>query len=72
MKLVYVEKALGDLRRIFDRIAKDNKNAADQLLSRIFDKLDLLIEPELIDMGRPGTEPGTRELIEYPYIMSTK
>jgi hypothetical protein len=25
--------------------------------------------PELTEMGRPGLDPGTRELIEYPYII---
>jgi plasmid stabilization system protein ParE len=25
--------------------------------------------PELTYMGRPGLDPGTHELVEYPYII---
>jgi addiction module RelE/StbE family toxin len=69
MKLVLDDQALKDLRHISDWIARNNPRAADELITRIFDKIERLETPELTDMGRPGTLPGTRELIEYPYIV---
>jgi len=45
--------AQGDLDRIADWIGKGNPRAA----------------AELANMGRPGLIEGTRELIEYPYII---
>jgi plasmid stabilization system protein ParE len=39
------------------------------LIERVFDKIENLLVPELTYMGRPGLDAGTRELIEYPYII---
>ena len=39
------------------------------MITRIFDKIENLLAPELTYMGRPGLDPGTHELIEYPYII---
>ena len=39
------------------------------MVSRIRDHIDLLQEDNLANMGRPGLIEGTRELIEYPYII---
>jgi toxin ParE1/3/4 len=39
------------------------------MVSRIRDHIDLLEEDKLANMGRPGLIEGTRELIEYPYII---
>ena len=58
-----------DLRSIHAWIAKDSPRAADELTVRIFDQIDNLLAPELTYMGRPGLDPGTHELIEYPYII---
>lgn len=69
MKLVFDEEALADLKSISDWIARDNPRAADELVNRIFEKVERLTTPELIDMGRPGSDSGTRELVEYPYII---
>jgi toxin ParE1/3/4 len=69
MRVVFDDEALDDLRRIVARIANDNPRAAEALVSRIFDKAERLATPELTEMGRPGLDPGTRELIEYPYII---
>ena len=69
MKVVFDDEALEDLQNIFSWIAKDNRRAAQNLLEQIFNKLDLLTLPGLAEMGRPGLDPGTRELIEYPYII---
>jgi plasmid stabilization system protein ParE len=69
MNVVFDDDALDDLRSIFDWIAKDNRRAAENLVSRIFDKAEVLETPGLAEMGRPGLDPGTRELIEFPYII---
>ena len=50
-------------------VAKDNPRAADDIIARVFDKVENLLAPELTYMGRPGLDPGTHELIEYPYII---
>jgi toxin ParE1/3/4 len=69
MSVIFDDEALDDLQRIFAWIAKDNRRAAENLIGRIFDKAERLATPELTEMGRPGLDPGTRELIEYPYII---
>lgn len=69
MRVIFDDEALDDLQRIFAWIAKENRRAAENLIARIFDKAELLATPGLTDMGRPGLDPGTRELIEYPYII---
>jgi|SRR5271157_5449603 len=69
MRVIFDDEALDDLQRIFAWIAKDNHRAAEGLIARIFDKAELLAIPALTDMGRPGLDPGTRELIEHPYII---
>ncbi len=38
-------------------------------MARIEAKVMRLAAPELTHMGRPGQVQGTRELIEYPYII---
>jgi len=69
MKVIIRRAAQGDLDRIADWIAKDNPRAAASMVSRIRDHLDLLQEDNLANMGRPGLIEGTREIIEYPYIV---
>jgi plasmid stabilization system protein ParE len=39
------------------------------MVVRIRDRISLLELDSLAHMGRPGAVPGTRELIEYPYII---
>jgi plasmid stabilization system protein ParE len=50
-------------------IERDNARAAAEMVSRIRDRIDLLELDSLANMGRPGSVSGTRELIEYPYIV---
>ena len=52
MRLVFDEEALDDLQGIFAWIAKDDVGAATNLISRIFDRVERLIIPELTNMGR--------------------
>jgi addiction module RelE/StbE family toxin len=69
MKIVFDGEALADLRNIHNWIAKDSPRAADRVVSRIFDKVEVLALPGLAHIGRPGRDHGTRELIEAPYIV---
>jgi toxin ParE1/3/4 len=69
MKIIIRKAAQDDLDRIASWIGKDNRRAAVSMVSRIRDHIDLLEEDNLAHMGRPGLVEGTRELIEYPYIV---
>jgi plasmid stabilization system protein ParE len=69
MRIVFDDEALDDLRGIRAWIGKDNPRVAHDLITRIFDKIENLLAPELTYMGRPGLDPGPHELIEYPYII---
>ncbi len=39
------------------------------MIARLEAHIGLLATPGLEHIGRPGLEPGTRELIEHPYII---
>jgi toxin ParE1/3/4 len=69
MKVTLDPRASDDLDRIFAWIVKDNPRAALDLIARIEAKVMSLEHPELTNMGRPGFVDGTRELIEWPYII---
>ena len=69
MRLVIRAKAADDLAAISAWIAKDNQSAAERTVRRIRESVGLLIIPGLARIGRPGLEKGTRELIQYPYII---
>ena len=69
MRVIFDDEALDDLQDIFSWIAKDNRRAAEKIVARILDKAERLAIPGLAHMGRPGLDPGTRELVEYPYII---
>jgi toxin ParE1/3/4 len=69
MKVLFEPAARRELNDIFDWIAKQNPRAADDLIARIEAKIMRLQVPNLAHMGRPGVVEGTRELIEYPYII---
>ena len=69
MKVVVRKAAEDDLNRIAEWIAKDNESAARRMVSRIRDHINFLKADELTQIGRPGFVQGTREIIEYPYII---
>jgi toxin ParE1/3/4 len=69
MKVTFDPRASNDLDRIFAWIVKDSPRAALDMIARIEEKVMRLESPELINMGRPGFVDGTRELIEWPYII---
>ena len=72
MKVTFEPAASDDLDRIFDWITKDNPRAAQNMIARIENKVMRLESPELSYMGRPGLVEGTRELLEWPYIIVYK
>jgi plasmid stabilization system protein ParE len=69
MKITFDPGARADLDDIFAWISKDNEAAAYTMMSRIEARIALLATPGFEHMGRPGLDEGTRELIEYPYII---
>lgn len=69
MRIVVRASALADLEGIHDWIARDNPGAAADMVSRIRDRISLLEIDGLAHMGRRGLVAGTRELIEYPFII---
>jgi len=69
MKVLLREDAEDDLNRIFVWISKDNPLAAADMVARIRDRISLLEVDSLAHMGRGGLVEGTRELVEYPYII---
>lgn len=69
MKIIIRERAEDDLDHIFNWIAKDNPRAATNMVARIRDRINLLELDSVAGMGRPGLITGTRELVEFPYII---
>ena len=69
MKLVIRAKVADDIAAIFAWIAKDNARAAKETIRRIRERIGYLTTPGLANIGRPGLDQGTRELVEYPYII---
>jgi len=72
MKITFEPAARDDLDRIFEWISRDNPRAALSMIDRIESKAMRLATPALADMGRPGLVEGTRELLEWPYIIVYK
>ncbi len=72
MRVTFDPAARSELDRVFAWIAKDNPRAAFEMIARIEAKVMRLGAPELANMGRPGLVKGTRELLEYPYIIVYK
>ena len=68
MNVTFHPDARDDLDRVFDWIARENPRAAHEMVVRKA-KVMQLAAPELAHMGRPGLVDGTRELIEWPYII---
>ena len=72
MKVTFEPAARDELDQIFAWIAQDNPRAASEMIARIEQKVMRLANPELAHMGRPGLVEGTRELVEWPYIIVYK
>jgi plasmid stabilization system protein ParE len=69
MRITFDPGARVDLDEIFEWISKDNETAAYAMISHIEAKIALLATTGLEHIGRLGLDSGTRELIEYPYII---
>jgi toxin ParE1/3/4 len=69
MRVTFDPGARIDLDSIYAWIAKHSPRAALEMVARIEAKVVQLETPELTHMGRPGLVKGTRELLEYPYII---
>jgi addiction module RelE/StbE family toxin len=69
MRVTFEPVARDELDRIYAWIAEDNPRAALEMITRIEARVMVLETRELTNMGRPGLVDGTRELIEYPYII---
>ncbi len=69
MKIEWTRKATKDLDEIFDHILKENPQTAVEVLDRIEQMVEHLLEHP--GMGRPGRVKNTRELIipELPWIL---
>jgi toxin ParE1/3/4 len=72
MRVAFDPAARSELDRVFEWIAKDNPRAALEMIARIEAKVMRLGTPGLANMGRLGLVKGTRELLEYPYIIVYK
>jgi len=72
MRVTFDPAASDELNGIFTWIAKDSPRAAFEMLARIEAKVMRLETPALTHMGRPGLVEGTRELVEWPYIIVYK
>jgi toxin ParE1/3/4 len=69
MRIVWSETAIANLVDIRQYVEQDKPEAARRLAQRILSSVERLAKhPHL---GRPGREPGTRELIvaDTPYII---
>jgi len=69
MKVIIREAAEADLDHIAEWIAQDSPSAAVRMVKTIRDRINFLETDELAHMGRPGLVEGTRELLEYPYVI---
>jgi plasmid stabilization system protein ParE len=69
MRVTFDPGARDELDDIFAWIAKDSPRAASEMIGRIEAKVMRLETRELAHMGRPGLVEGTRELLEWPYII---
>ncbi|MER8654174.1 type II toxin-antitoxin system RelE/ParE family toxin [Mesorhizobium sp. M0847] len=62
-------RASQDLRDIWHTIAADNENAADRLLMRIFERLELAAQHPKMGSARPELSATARVLVEGRYII---
>jgi toxin ParE1/3/4 len=62
-------RAAADLDEIWAYIARDNPLAADRLMARIFEALDLLVENPKLGRLRPDVAPDIRSYTVPPYLI---
>jgi toxin ParE1/3/4 len=69
MRIRIRQEADDDLDAIVAWIGKHSPRAASEVVGRIRQHVHRLATPELSQMGRLGREPGTREVLEPPFII---
>jgi plasmid stabilization system protein ParE len=69
MRVTFDPAARCEFDRVFEWIAKRQSSCSFEMIARIEAKVMRLGTPGLANMGRPGLVEGTRELLEYPYII---
>ena len=72
MKIVIRQEAVDDAEGIYDWIARDSVSSAARVVRALRERMNGILLPELVNIGRPGRKKGTRELIEWPYIVVYK
>lgn len=72
MRLVIRKEAVDDLDGIYDWIAQSSVSSASRVVRILRGRMNSVLLPELANIGRPGLKKGTRELIEWPYIIVYK
>ncbi|CAN7486410.1 type II toxin-antitoxin system RelE/ParE family toxin [Bosea sp. LjRoot237] len=68
-KVRYTPRAEADLFEIWVSVARDSERAADALISRIVDKIELAAELPYMGVARPVLGSRARILIEGRYIV---
>lgn len=65
----WTDLADADAGAIFDHVILDDSRTAEEIIKRVIAATNRLAQ--FPDIGRPGREPGTRELIlpRLPYII---
>jgi toxin ParE1/3/4 len=69
MNIVIRDSAAADLELIYAWIARYSPHAADRVVERLLERVRGVLIPGMAQIGRPGREKGTRELVERPYII---
>jgi toxin ParE1/3/4 len=70
MKIIVRTPATRHIAEIYEWIAKKNPAAATRMMEKRYRKINMLQTNSVSKMGRPGRIAGTRELVEYPYIIT--
>lgn len=68
-KVRYTPRAQADLRDIWLAVTRDSERAADALITRIVDKIELAADSPYIGVARPELGKRARILIEGRYVV---
>ena len=69
MKVVVRTRAAQQVAAIYDHIAASNPSAARRVVARIYAHVERVAATGFGELGRPGRRRGTRELVEFPYLI---
>ena len=68
-KVRYTPRAQADLREIWLAVTRDSERAADALITRIVDKIELAADLPHMGVARPELGARARILIEGRYVV---